>query len=115
MDKKPEFPSLHKVVESLLKGRGSSLAKASLKMGRASNYLTIRLKSNNPNIGLLVDLSNLVGINLLEAYLPFMAPEVRHTAVERELMQQLAAKNAELETVKTERDKYWGLLEKRGG
>jgi transcriptional regulator with XRE-family HTH domain len=113
MDTKPEYPNLNKVVASLLKQRGSSLSKTSVKLGKAKNYLTVKLRSKNPNIGLLIDLSNLIGVNLLEAYRSFLAPDVRHSVHERDLMMQLSKQAEEILKLTEERDRYWKVIENK--
>jgi hypothetical protein len=113
MEPKPEYPKLNKLVESLLKQRGSSLSKTSLQLGKAKNYLGVRLRTKNPPIGLLIELSNILSYNLLEAYRPFLEPEVRYTAHERHQMQQLADQAGEIIKLKEERDKYWRVIEGR--
>lgn len=112
---KYELPDLLSVINTLAKHNGTSLKSICKRMGRQHNFLHTHLRTKNPRIDVLMELSDLMNVNLLEAYLPLLQPTVRPTAVERDLIQQLAAKTAELETVKAERDKYWGLLEKRGG
>lgn len=114
MNKKTELPDINKLVAVLLKQRGSSLREQSLKMGRSHGYLINALKRKNLPIGLLLELSTALGVNLLEAYLHLLPPHVRPTAVERDLQQRLNDLTADLLHVQEERDRYWKVIEKRG-
>lgn len=104
---------MNKVVASLLKQRGSSLRKQSLKMGYSHGYLINALQRKNLHIGLLLELSNALNINLLQFYLPHLHEHLRPTTAERELMQKLADQGAELQRITEERDKYWKVIEGR--
>jgi lambda repressor-like predicted transcriptional regulator len=113
MKKKNELPDINKLVGLLLKQRGSSLRRQSLKMGESHNYLGTSLKRKNLPIGLLLELSESLGVNLLEAYLHMLPPHVRPTAAERDLMQRINDLATELLRAKEERDLYLRLLEGR--
>lgn len=113
MDKKNQLPDMNKLVGALLSQRGSSLRRQSLKMGQSHNYLGTALKRKNLPIGLLLELSIDLNVNLLEAYLLHLPPHVRPTAAERDLMQRINDLTAELLRVKEERDRYWKVIEKR--
>lgn len=115
MDKKTTLPDINKLATVLLKQRGSSLRRQSLKMGQSHNYLGTALKRKNLPIGLLLELSNALGVNLLEAYLHLLHAHVRPTAVERDLLQKMADQTAELQRVTEERDRYWKVIEGRVG
>lgn len=115
MTKKTALPDISKYVGSLLKQRGSSLRAHSLKMGQSHNYLGTTLKRRNLPIGLLVELSNTLNVNLLEAYLPLLQPLVRPTAAERDLLQKMADQTAQLLRITEERDRYWKVIEGRVG
>lgn len=113
MDKKTTLPDINRLVGALLKQRGSSLRRQSLRMGQSHNYLGTALKRRNLPIGLLLELSNTLGVNLLEAYLSLLLPYVRPTAVERDLHQRINDLTAELQRVTEERDRYWRVIEKK--
>ncbi|MCF8256392.1 MAG: hypothetical protein K9J06_02500 [Flavobacteriales bacterium] len=114
MTKRTTLPDINRLVGTLLQQRGSSLRAQSLKMGQSHNYLGTALKRKNLPIGLLLELSNALGVNLLEAYLHLLQPLVRPTAVERDLLQRLNDLTAELQRVTEERDRYWKVVERRG-
>lgn len=115
MSTKNEYPNLSSVVATLLKQQGGSLRSHSLKMGQASNYLSTNLRANNPRISLLIELSNALDYNLLEAYRPFLKPEVASTAVERDLKQKMNDLTAELLRVTEEKDRYWAVIASKAG
>ncbi len=112
---KYQLPNLLNVVNGLAKNRGITLRSICIRMNRQHNFLNSHLRTNNPRIDVLLELSDLLNVNLLEAYLPLLQPKVRPTALERDLIRQLAERTAELETVKAERDRLWGVVEKRMG
>jgi hypothetical protein len=113
--KKPKMPDIRAHIAGMAHKRNYTLTKMSRAMGRNSNYLHQALSKGDPRIGLLMQLSEMLHHNLLEPYLALMPPTIGPTAAERDLIQQLAAKTAELETVKAERDRLWGVVEKRMG
>jgi len=112
---KYKHPDLLGAINAMAKSKGTSLKAICQRMDRPHNFLHTHLRTNNPRIEVLLELSDLMNVNLLETYMALLKPTVRTTAVERDLIQQLAAKTAELETVKAERDRLWGVLEKRVG
>ena len=112
---KYQLPNLLNVINGLAKNRGITLRSICISMNRQHNFLNSHLRTNDPRIDVLLELSDLLNVNLLEAYLPLLQPKVRPTALERDLIRQLAERTAELETVKAERDRLWGVVEKRMG
>jgi lambda repressor-like predicted transcriptional regulator len=115
MTQKTTLPDINTYVAVLLKQRGSSLRALSLKMGHNHNWLGTALKRKNLPIDLLLELSNTLGVNLLEAYLPHLEPLVRPTAMERDLIQKMNDQTAHLLRVTEERDRYWKVIEGRVG
>lgn len=115
MKQKIELPDMSKLVGALLKQRGSSLRKQSLKMGYSHGYLINALQRKNLHIGLLLELSNVLDINLLEYYLPHLKEHLRTTAAERELVQKMNDQTAQLLRITEERDRYWKVIEGRAG
>jgi len=112
---KPKMPEIRAHIAGMAHKRNYTLTKMSRAMGRNSNYLHQALSKGDPRIGLLMQLSDMLQQNLLEPYLALLPPTIGPTAAERELIQQLAERTAELETVKAERDRLWGVVEKRMG
>lgn len=110
-----ELPDIRDIVKALLNRQNSTMHKASKRMGRSHNFLTLALRDRNPRIGLLLDLSEEVGTNLLNYYLDQMPPSVRLTARDIVARDEITALKAELETVKTENARLWGVIEKRMG
>lgn len=108
-----ELPNMRKVLAELLKKQGSSMRTLSLKMGRTSNYLTLAFESRSPRIGLLIEVSNLTGINLFDIYLGLLDPGVPGTSKEVVLQDKIDALTKELEATKAERDKYWEVIARR--
>lgn len=87
---------------------------ASMRMGKSANYLTQALKGENPRISMLLELSREININLLNLYLPLLPDAIRPTPTEQALRQENEALRAELEKVKEENARLWGVIEKRG-
>jgi lambda repressor-like predicted transcriptional regulator len=108
-----ELPNMRKVLAELLKKQGSSMRTLSLKMGRTSNYLTLAFESRSPRIGLLIEVSNMTGINLFDIYLGLLDPGVPGTSKEVVLQDKIDALTKELEATKAERDKYWEVIARR--
>ncbi len=113
MDKNTPLPDINRLVGAILKQRGSSLRAQSLQMGYNHNYLNTALQRTNLPIGLLLELSTALEVNLLELYLPQLPAHVRTTAAERGLHQRINDLTAELHTVKEERDRYWRVIERK--
>lgn len=113
MEPKTDLPDLNKAVAALLKKRDSSLRALSLQMGHSHNYLSTALQRRNLPIGLLLELSRALEVNLLELYLPQLPAHVRATAVERGLHQRINDLTAELHRVTEEKDRYWKVIEKK--
>lgn len=111
MEKKNTQPNIAALAAGLLKQRGSSLRAMSLKMGRGHNYLSLTLKRKELPIQLLIELSNTLGYNFVELYLPQLHAHLRPTAAERALQQQLAEQAAQLQRITEERDRYWKVIE----
>ncbi len=103
---KYDHPNLLGFLNARAKSKGTSLKAICKQMDRPHNFLHTHLRTNNPRIQVLLELSDLINVNLLETYMALLKPTVRPTAVERDLVRQLAEKTAELEAVKAERDKY---------
>lgn len=114
MDKNNPLPDMNRVVGAILKQRNSSLRAQSLQMGHNHNYLNLALRRRHLPMDLLLDLSNALGVNLLEYYTPLLHAHVRPTAAERDLHRQLADLRAELDRVTEEKDRYWRVIERRG-
>jgi lambda repressor-like predicted transcriptional regulator len=114
MDQNTPLPDINRLVGAILKQRGSSLRAQSLRLGYHHNYLNTALQRKNLPIGLLLELSTALEVNLLELYLPQLPAHVRATAVERGLHQRINDLTAELHSVKEERDRYWKVIERRG-
>lgn len=108
------LPDIRTIVLSLLKKQGRTLSRASQGMGRSAYYLSVALRDRNPRIGMLMDLSDELGTNLLGYYQDHMPPGVRYTPRDVAYQQEIKALKAELETVKAERDKYWAVIAGRG-
>jgi lambda repressor-like predicted transcriptional regulator len=106
-------PDIALLASGLLKQRGSSLRALSLKMGRGHNYLSLTLRRKELPIQLLIELSNALGYNFVELYLPQLHAHLRPTAAERALQQQLAEQAALLQRTTEERDRYWKVIEGR--
>jgi hypothetical protein len=66
---KYQLPNLLNVVNGLAKNRGITLRSICISMNRQHNFLNSHLRTNNPRIDVLLELSDLLNVNLLEAYL----------------------------------------------
>jgi len=113
MEQENTQPDIARLVKGLLKQRGSSLRTLSIKMGRNHSYLHLALKRKELPIQVLIELSNAIGYNFVELYLPQLHAHLRPTAAERALQQQLAEQAALLQRITEERDKYWKVIEGR--
>jgi len=113
MDQNTPLPDINRLVGAILKQRGSSLRAQSLRLGYNHNYLNTALQRKNLPIGLLLELSTALEVNLLEFYLPQLPAHVRTTAVERGLHQRINDLTAELHRVTEEKDRYWKVIEKK--
>jgi hypothetical protein len=111
---KNELPDLLIAVKTLLLKQNKFMHMASKGMGRSPYYLTVALRDRNPRIGLLMYLSEELGTNLLNYYLDHMPPSVRLTARDVAHREEINALKAELERVKEENAKLWGVIAGRG-
>jgi hypothetical protein len=109
-----ELPDIRDAVKALLMKQNKSMHMASRRMGRSHNFLSLTLRDRNPRIGLLIDLSEELGTNLLNYYLDHMPPSVRLTARDVAHREEINALKAELERVKEENAKLWGVIAGRG-
>ncbi len=112
MEEKKTLPNLLETVKGYAKLRGRSLKKISLGMGKSPNYLTQKLKNQNPDILILLELSELLNLNLVEHYTTLLPPALQTTHRERALLIELEQLKKELLTLKAERDKYWEVISK---
>lgn len=109
-----ELPDLTELIKGRLKRRGHGLTKASVHMGRPRNYLSRALRQRDLRISHLIELSALLGENLLVQYVDTLPPSCRTTPAEVALQTELDTLKAELERVKEENAKLWGVIAGRG-
>lgn len=109
-----QLPDLLKTVKTYAEMRKKRLSLMSKNLGKAPNYLSEKLKKNNAEILLLLQLSELLKVNLVEHYTALLSPTAQATHRERALYVEMEKQRKEiyelrkeLEQVKAERDKYW--------
>jgi len=118
------LPELYDGLSEYLIDRKITWAELSRKIGVSYVTLLRKMKSKSPPIGILLDISNALEINLLDRYLILLPKHIRQTQDGRNLVHEIELKQAELdalkqelaqvkkekEKVEKERDKYWDAI-----
>ena len=105
--KLPDFQTLVKVK---CRSKGISMNKISQKMGRSPGYLSYRLKNNNPDVKLFLEVSELLGRNFFEPYIDCLPSRVRYTWREKVLLKEREKLWKEIRQLKAENEKLWSKL-----
>ncbi len=109
---KKELPDIAAIARNWAKYKGTSLRSISRKLKKNPQYLHQNLHSRDVRPSVLLALSDFLGKNLFEYYLELLPPNVRPTAREKELIQEIEALKKELKRVGEERDRYWEKIGK---
>lgn len=110
---KNELPDLLNAVKALIREQGTTMSALSRALKKEPSYVNRNLHKKKPDVGLITDLSIVLGTNLFDLYGQNLPPNIRATEAERVLTAQIEALRAELDQVRGQRDKYWDVIAHR--
>ena len=109
-EKKSEFPNILILVKVKCQKMNTSMNKVSKKMGRSPGYLSYRLKRNNPDVKLLLEISELLNYNFFERYIDCLPKRIIYTWRGKELLKEREKLWNEIRQLKAENEKLWSKL-----
>src|SRR4249919_944295 len=89
-EKKIESVKLPDLIKRYANERNKNMVTLSKFLGRDPSYMAQQLERKTVNVPLLYALSNHLNVNLLEPFLNLLPEDIRTTQKEKELQQQIA-------------------------
>ena len=105
-----KLPDVHTHVCYVAAKANVTLASVARSEQRDKHFYQRALQGGNPRIEVLIELSRDLNHNLLHLYLPLLPTNIRPTPAEAAIRQENEALRAELEKLKQENAKLWGVV-----